>query len=80
MGNYPAVVGLVLGIIDWTKKKKSGEPKGKAVAGTICSAIAIVIIVVWWIIAGAAANKLSNDLQSIDWNEALSDWNVTIDE
>ena len=73
----PAIVGLVLGIVDWTKKKKANEPKGKAVAGTVCSAVAIVIIAIWWMIAGAAANKVSKELNKIDWNDI--DWNYSID-
>ena len=76
----PAIVGLVLGIIDWTKKKKEDAPKGKAIAGVICSAVAIVIICVWWMLAGAAAKKAGEALESTDWNEVLSDWNVTVDD
>ena len=74
----PAIVGLVLGIIDWTKKKKANEPKGKAIAGTICSGVAILIILVWWIVALFAANKVSKTLETTDWNEAISDWNETL--
>ncbi len=76
----PALVGLILGIIDWVKKKKAGEPKGKAIAGTICSVVAIVIICVWWILAGAAARKVGKELENTDWNEVFSGWNVTVDE
>ena len=76
----PAIVGLVLGIIDWSKKKKEDAPKGKAIAGVVCSAVAIVIICVWWILAGAAAKKVNNALESTDWNEVFSDWNVTVNE
>jgi len=75
----PAIVGLVLGIIDWVKKNKENAPKGKAVAGTICSAVAIVIIIVWWIIAAAtvntAAKELDEAIKSTDWNYSTSsDW------
>ena len=74
----PAIVGLVLGIIDWVKKGKTGEAKGKAVAGTICSGVAIVIIIVWWLIFGMAANKAAKELNSYDWNSV--NWNFSIDE
>ncbi|MBE5819389.1 MAG: hypothetical protein E7310_00940 [Clostridiales bacterium] len=42
----PAIVALVLGIVDWVKKRKAGLPKGKSIAGTICSAVALIVIVV----------------------------------
>lgn len=81
----PAVVGLVLGIVDWVKKKKADQPKGKAIAGTVCSGVAIIIIAIWWMLVGAAAHKVAKEINnydwnSVDWNEALSGWNVTFDE
>ncbi|MBQ6992264.1 MAG: hypothetical protein IJN50_05095 [Clostridia bacterium] len=42
----PAIVALILGIVDWVKKHKAGLAKGKAIAGTICSAISLVIILI----------------------------------
>ncbi len=78
----PAIVGLVLGIIDWVKKNKAGEAKGKAIAGTICSGVAVIIILVWWLVFGLAANKaakeISNSWNDIDWNDV--DWNITLDD
>lgn len=74
----PAIVGLVLGIIDWSKKKKAGEKKGKAIAGTICSGVAIIIIIAWWALFGVAAKKVAKEVNSIDWNSV--DWNVSIDD
>ena len=74
----PAIVGLVLGIIDWVKKKKANQPKGKAIAGTICSGVAIVIILVWWLIFGIAANKTAKAIKDYDWNSV--DWNTTVDD
>ena len=74
----PAIVGLVLGIIDWSKKKKAGEKKGKAIAGTICSGVAIIIIIAWWALFGMAAKKVAKDINNIDWNSV--NWNYTIDE
>lgn len=46
----PALVGLILGIVDAVKKKKSGGKKGMAIAGIIISAISIVFIIVWTIL------------------------------
>jgi len=74
----PAIVGLVLGIIDWIKKGKTGEAKGKAIAGTICSGVAIVIIVAWWLLFGIAANKTAKAINSYDWNSV--DWNISLDD
>ena len=50
----PAIVGLILGIVDAVKKSKAQEPKGMAIAGIILSAIAIVVIC-WWVFVVIAA-------------------------
>lgn len=50
----PAIVGLILGIVDAVKKNKEQQPKGMAVAGIVCSSVAIVFIVYWYIVAGAS--------------------------
>ena len=76
----PAIVGLVLGIVDWVKRNKANEPKGKSIAGTVCSAVAIIVIAVWWVLAGMAAKNVENAILSTDWNEALSGWNITTAE
>ena len=46
----PAIVGLILGIVDIVLKKKRGEKRGIAIAGTILSAISTVLITVWIIL------------------------------
>ena len=76
----PAIIGLVLGIVDAVKKSKENEPKGKSIAGIVCSAIAVIIIIAWWALAGMAAKKAVNTLESTDWNEVVSGWNITFDE
>ena len=79
----PAIIGLVLGIVDIVKKNKENAPKGKAIAGVVCSAVAIVVIIVYWALFGVAAKKTTDAINSIDWNEwneALSGWNLTVDE
>ena len=43
----PAIVGLILGIIDLVKKKKNGGKKGMAITGIVLSGVAIIIIIVW---------------------------------
>lgn len=72
----PAIVGVILGIVDWVKKSKQGQPKGMSIAGTILSIIAVVIIIVWYALAGilglAAVNEIGNAIESTDWNEVSS--------
>ena len=43
----PAIIGLILGIIDFINKKQSRQPKTKAIVGMILSIIAIVFIIFW---------------------------------
>lgn len=61
----PAIVGLILGIVDLAKKSKSGEKKGIPLAGVILCAISIVIIIGYYIIFIAAAASSTNELNSI---------------
>lgn len=51
----PAIVGLILGIIDMVQKNKMQQPKGMAIAGVVLCIIAIVVIIAWWAIAAAGA-------------------------
>lgn len=54
----PAIVGLILGIVDVVKKSKVQEPKGMSIAGIVCSAVAIIFIVYWYLIAAATVSTL----------------------
>lgn len=72
----PAIVGLILGIVEIVKKKKTGEPKGMGIAGTILSGLAILIICAYVFVIGAAANiavdgleEFAEALNEIDLNE-----------
>ena len=58
----PAIVGLVLGIIDLVQKGKTQQPKGMALAGVILCAVAIIVILCWWFIfaAAGAASQLNS--------------------
>jgi len=47
-----AIIGLVLGIIDWVQKKKKDEKHGQAIAGVVCSAVAIIIVILYTVLAG----------------------------
>lgn len=72
----PAIIGLILGIVDWVKQSKAGNHKGKSIAGTILSAIAIVVIMFYWIAVGAAVGSA---VKNTDWNSVISnsEYNIT---
>ena len=65
----PAAIGLILGIVDIVQKGKKGESKGVSIAGTVLSAIAIIVITFWLYVFGAAVkntdvNELTNALDA----------------
>jgi len=49
----PAIVGLILGIIDVKNKSKAQQPKGKGMAGVVLNAVAIIVILLWTLVIGA---------------------------
>ncbi len=51
----PALVGLILGIVDTVKKAKAGQKKGVSIAGIVLSALAIIFIFLWIFVLGAGA-------------------------
>lgn len=53
--SVPALVGLILGIVDAVKKGKAGEKKGMAVAGIILNVIAFVVIIGMYVLVFAAS-------------------------
>ena len=61
----PAIIGLILGIVEVVKKNKAGEPKGKGIAGIVLSAIAMVIIIVWFFVIGVASSSTASDFEHI---------------
>ena len=60
----PAVIGLILGIIDTAKKSREGAKKGQAITGLTLSAIAIMIIIFWTIIASGVEVETNSDLDN----------------
>ena len=61
----PALIALILGIVAIVINKKKGEKIGMAVAGTILSAIAVIVIFFWYVVAGAlVASVDTNELNS----------------
>lgn len=64
----PAIVGLILGIVDAVMKSKSGEKKGMAIAGIVLCSVAIVFIIGYYILFVALAasdlNNITNELNN----------------
>ncbi len=52
----PAIVGLILGILDVKNKSKAQQPKGTGMAGIVLNAVAIIVILLWTLVfvAGGA--------------------------
>ncbi len=46
----PAIIGLILGIVDLVIKTRKGGPKGTAIAGVILNPLAIIAVVIWWVL------------------------------
>ena len=65
----PAIIGVILGIVDIVSKSKKGEKKGTSIAGLILSAIATLIIIFWVFgvfVFGVAATKADlNEVENI---------------
>ena len=51
----PAIVGLILGIIEVKKKSTAKQPKGMGMAGVVLNAVAIIVILLWTLVFAAGA-------------------------
>ena len=69
----PAIVGLILGIVDVSRKSKQQQPKGKGLAGIILNAAAIIVILVWTLVIAASAPTMVESFEKV-----IEDANVTI--
>lgn len=61
----PAIVGLILGIVDAVKKSKAGAKKGMSIAGIVLCSISIVIIIAYYVIFIAAAAGSAGEFNSV---------------
>lgn len=64
----PAIIGLILGIVEVVKKSKAGENKGMGIAGIILTALAIVITIVYNVFVVALIGAAATDYDSYDYN------------
>jgi len=61
----PAIVGLILGIIDVAMKGKAQKPKGQGITGIALNAVAIFIIALWTLVfAASAAAKHAEEMKN----------------
>ena len=52
----PAIVGIILGIVDVVQKNKNKQPgKGFGIAGIILNSIAVILILLWTLVFVAAS-------------------------
>ncbi|MHC4655160.1 MAG: hypothetical protein ACYS91_09090 [Planctomycetota bacterium] len=65
-GLPPAIVGLILGIVDVKKKSKAKQPKGMGMAGLVLNAVAIVFIILWTLIFAAGAVVTRDEIVDIN--------------
>ncbi|MEG0873198.1 MAG: DUF4352 domain-containing protein [Clostridia bacterium] len=63
IGLLPAIVGLVMGILDIIKQKKQKESKSKGIIGTVLSSLAIIYIVLGIVIFSVASNLSVTNLE-----------------
>ena len=66
VGLLPAIIGLILGIVEVVKKSKAGEPKGLGIAGIILTSIALVVSIVWNLVIVAAIGVAASEYE--DYN------------
>lgn len=67
----PAVTGVVLGAIDFSKKKKANLPKGMSLAGLILSIVAIAIMIFYFFIISAGIGAGAEALKELSYNVSV---------
>jgi len=72
----PAIIGLILGIVDVVQKKKKGEKLAVSITGLVLSAIAIVVIIFWVFVFGVAVSNA--DLNEL--NQSTENYLTSLNE
>ena len=66
----PAIVGLILGIVNVVKQSKiEGGKKGLGIAGVVLNIIALVFIIFYTIVFTKGASDVLDAARNIDWDE-----------
>ena len=65
----PAIIGLILGIVETIRCSKKKEPNGKGIAGIVLSTLAVVFILFWVLVV---ANSDSTSTNNTNSNETAS--------
>ena len=70
----PAIIGLILGIIDFINKKQLNQPKTKALVGIILSTIAITLIIFWLFLVAVTTSSedFDNTLNKIQTEQTTN--------
>ena len=78
----PAIIGIILGIVEIVKKSKASEPKGMGIAGLILSSIAVIVIIWWIFIAGGVFSATADStLDSLkDAEKQIQEYQDSLDE
>lgn len=56
----PAIIGIILGIVDLVKKIKENGSKGMSIAGIVLSAFAVIFIIFWVVVVAMVGAKTEN--------------------
>ena len=73
LGAILGVIGLILGIVEIVNKKKKEEKYGKALAGVICSGIAIVIVILYCMLFGFLAVRVARNVDEDSVRDFIDD-------
>jgi predicted PurR-regulated permease PerM len=75
-----AIVGVVLSSISMNQAKKVGAPKSMAMAGLICSILAIVIGCAWLFIFAEALTHVDDAAKMIQESAAMDSFNKALEQ
>ncbi|HOZ54542.1 MAG TPA: hypothetical protein PK993_00630 [Clostridia bacterium] len=78
----PAIIGLILGIVDLVGNNKSGKNNGMSIAGLVLCALSITIIISYYLLflipdmsSTNEINNIANELNSVS---AIYDYNYSL--